>query len=88
MSEGPITQNEITALTRRFEEMEQRLTGLSQTNSIQLAMTLGERHAAREGRINARIESLETSLKQHIDHRNAELVEALSKNVGKCPNAE
>lgn len=77
MPEDPIAQNEIAALTRRFDEMEQRLTNLIQANGIQLAMTFGQQLA-----------DTRSELKQHIDHRNAELIEALSKNVGKNPNAE
>ncbi|GGP00374.1 hypothetical protein [Wenjunlia tyrosinilytica] len=82
MPENPIPERELAALTRRMEEMEQRLTGLIQTNGIQLAMTLGERLAAQEARITSRIEEL----KQHIDHRNAEIIEALSGRVGQNPD--
>lgn len=106
MPEDPIAQSEIAALTRRMEEMERRLTGLIQTQGIQLAMTLGERLGASEKRletlvkeeikaseerVSSRIESLDSkadALKQHIDHRNAQLIEEIARHIGKSPDAE
>jgi hypothetical protein len=67
-----------------MEEMEGRLTALTQTQGIQLAMTLGERLAAQEGRINARLDDL----KEHVDTRNTKIIELLSNLVGKDLNAQ
>jgi hypothetical protein len=88
VAEDPIAQNELDALTRRVEAVEDRVEALQvQTGGNFAAVIEGQaalRREVRDGfaRVNARFDALETKM----DRNQAQIVELLSALVGKNPD--
>ncbi|TVL87789.1 hypothetical protein [Streptomyces sp. SAJ15] len=89
VAEDRIEQNEIDALTRRVEAVEDRVEALQvQTGGNFAAVIEGQaalRREVRDGftKVNARFDALE----EKMDRNQAQIIELLSALVGKDPNA-
>ncbi|MEV5242939.1 hypothetical protein AB0K89_28080 [Streptomyces cinnamoneus] len=88
VAEDRIAQNEIDALTRRVEAVEDRVEALQvQTGGNAAAVIEGQaalRREVRDGfaKVNARFDALE----EKMDRNQAQIVELLSALVGKSPD--
>ncbi|WP_157854688.1 hypothetical protein [Streptomyces griseofuscus] len=89
MAEDRITHQEIDALTRRVEAVEDRVEALQvQTGGNFAAVIEGQaalRREVRDGfaKVNARFDALE----EKMDHNQAQIVELLTALVGRSPDA-
>lgn len=87
-AEDPIAQNELDALTRRVEAVEDRVEALQvQSGGNFAAVIEGQaalRREVRDGftKVNARFDVLEAKM----DRNQAQIVELLSALVGKSPD--
>ncbi|QNT98372.1 hypothetical protein HEP81_08144 (plasmid) [Streptomyces griseofuscus] len=89
VAEDRITHQEIDALTRRVEAVEDRVEALQvQTGGNFAAVIEGQaalRREVRDGfaKVNARFDALE----EKMDHNQAQIVELLTALVGRSPDA-
>ncbi|MFD8097395.1 hypothetical protein [Streptomyces malaysiensis] len=87
-AEDPIAQNELDALTRRVEAVEDRVEALQvQSGGNFAAVIEGQaalRRQVRDGftKVNARFDAVEAKM----DRNQAQIVELLSALVGKSPD--
>ncbi|AUA08020.1 MULTISPECIES: hypothetical protein [Streptomyces] len=87
-AEDPIAQNELDALTRRVEAVEDRVEALQvQSGGNFAAVIEGQaalRREVRDGftKVNARFDAVEAKM----DRNQAQIVELLSALVGKSPD--
>ncbi|WP_344583520.1 hypothetical protein [Streptomyces lunalinharesii] len=96
VAEDPIAHNEIDALTRRVESVEDRVEALQvQSGGNFAAVIEGQaalRREVRDGfaKVNSRFDALEgkvDALTEAMQRNQAQIVELLTSLVGKDPNA-
>ncbi|MFI1606983.1 hypothetical protein ACH4YN_33365 [Streptomyces griseofuscus] len=90
--EDPIAQGEIAALTRRFEEVAQtteREFGIVKSDLTALRLQVGNLDQ-KTGNLDAKVDSLTGEvrvLSEKIDRNQAQIVELLTRLVGRDPDA-
>ncbi|WP_445521349.1 hypothetical protein [Streptomyces sp. NEAU-174] len=85
MPEDPIAHSELAALTRRFEEVEQKTDrefGIIKSDLTAVRLQVGNLDQ-KVDRLEGRIEELG----QKMDRNQAQIVELLTRLVGQDPNA-
>ncbi|MFJ5101057.1 hypothetical protein [Streptomyces sp. NPDC088554] len=99
MPEDPLAQGEIAALTRRYEQHAAQTNDsltVIKSDVLHLRLEVGANTTRLDG-VETRLDGVETrlgavetkidGLGQKIDHNQAQIVELLTRLVGKDPNA-